>query len=89
MNRLYALKILLVVIAISGLVTGFYIFKSQQYDQFIFFIACVTWVVWVSCAVLKNSDLPAPFGYNQGENQIPRIAYLIMVLGFFFYMVFF
>ncbi|MQQ99818.1 hypothetical protein [Glaciimonas soli] len=88
MNRINALRVLLVLIGIAFMVKGAYFFTRQQYDQLLFLSCGVAWAVWITNAVFKNWNLPAPFAYNQGENQIGRVTYCIVVVGIFFFVIF-
>jgi hypothetical protein len=87
MSRLHAIRLLLILVGVAFIVKGTYFYMRQQYDQLLFLGCGVAWVTWIVNAVLKNWNLPAPFAYNQGTNQIGRIAYCIVVVGIFFFMI--
>ncbi|WP_211465743.1 hypothetical protein [Collimonas silvisoli] len=88
MSRLHAMRLLLVLVGVAFVVKGTHFFMHQQYDQLLFLCCGVAWVIWIANAVFKNWNLPAPFAYNQGANQIGRIAYCVVVVGVFFFLIF-
>jgi hypothetical protein len=79
---------LLFLITITSLVKGYYFFQEKQYGSLLFLGAWIAWIVWVSNAVFRNLNLPAPFGYQNGKNQIARFIYLGMIIIFFVIMIF-
>lgn len=73
--------------AASGLIKGYIFYANQKYDQ-LFFLACISaWVSWIVIAIIKNQDLPGPFAYKDGRNQVARIGYGILVIGLFMFYV--
>ncbi|WP_050465959.1 hypothetical protein [Herbaspirillum autotrophicum] len=85
MNHLRVMRILLVLIGIVGIVKGIFFFTHREYDQLLFLVCISLWLVWIINAVFKNWNLPAPFAFNEGTNQLGRMAYFIVVAGLFLY----
>ncbi|WP_432239977.1 hypothetical protein [Herbaspirillum robiniae] len=82
-------RLLLSFVALAAIVKGGFFFVSQMHSQVLWLTCIVSWVFWVINAVFEDRDLPAPFAYDSGENQIGRIAYGAVVLIVFFFYVFF
>ena len=85
MNRLHVMRLFLVLVGIVSIVKGIFFLRLREYDQLLFLLCTSIWVVWITNAVFKNWNLPAPFAYSQGTNQIGRITYFIVVLGLFLF----
>ena len=83
MKHLYVMRVLLVLMGVVGMVKGTFFLTRCEYDQLLFLVCISIWLAWITNAVFKNWNLPAPFAYNQGANQIGRIAYFIVVAGLF------
>jgi len=85
MSRSRTLSIFLLLIGFFSAVKLIVLLNKGQLEQS-FYLLCVTiWAVWIACAVLKDWNLPAPFGFKNGQNQIARIGYLVLVTGIFIF----
>jgi len=88
MSRAQAMCLLLFLIGVAAVAKGILFFATHQYDQ-LFFLGCgVAWVAWIVIAVFKNWNLPAPFAYDQGTNQVGRVIYCIIVIGIYVFLIF-
>ncbi|MBB5198529.1 hypothetical protein HNR39_000339 [Glaciimonas immobilis] len=88
MSRVHVLWLLLSQVGIASLVKGVILFNRHQYHELLFLGCGIIWVTWVTHAVFKNWDLPGPFAYDEGENQVGRVAYCLVVVGAFFLVIF-
>lgn len=75
----------LALILIIGVFKGRHLYNDERYDQLLLVIAIIIWAIWITQAVFKNWDLPAPFAYDEGRNKIGRTAYLLLVLCLFIF----
>jgi hypothetical protein len=79
---------LLLLIGLISLIKGIIYFKSQEYTHLIFLIGIFGFINWILIAAFHNWDLPAPYGYENGKNQIGRIIFCALMVGMFFLMIF-
>jgi hypothetical protein len=87
MTRLRTMQILLLAIGTVFGLKAVFLFKVSQFEQLLYMVVTTIWAVWITVAVFKNWNLPAPFGFHEGKNQLARIAYCVLVNGVFLFVV--
>lgn len=85
MNRLRVMQVLLLFIGFVFGIKAIFLFNAGQFEQLLYVVVATIWAVWVTVAVFKNWNLPAPFGFHDGKNQAARIAYCVFVNGVFLF----
>ena len=88
MNSIRWMKVLISLVGISIVIKGVILARSGAFDQMVLLLGTAIWLTWIISAVFKNWDLPAPFAYRKGTNQVGRIAYCILVTVLFFLVIF-
>lgn len=80
MNLRRILTIALVVIGVISVGEMAYLITISKFEELVYLGIVSAWAMWIIIAVSRDLNLPAPFGFHEGRNQIPRISYCAFVI---------
>jgi len=56
------------------------LFFIKNWEAAIWAVVCFSWPIWVTYALFYNKDMYGPFSWNNGKNQVGRVAITIVTL---------
>lgn len=87
MRNFRVLQVLILVIGLTGGGRILFFIRENQLEQVFYAFAVTAWALWVTAAISRNWNLPAPFGFRGGTNQVARIGYCVLVNAIFFFVI--